>query len=590
MPRAGNRTDAPPSPACAQAKLFRQFLRRAHCWTGGLIVLMGVSLLAKSEPPDEQSPFVELTAESGIEFVHQRGASLMKYLVETQGSGCALLDYDQDGLLDIFLVDGGLTPDSPPVTSQGHRLYRNLGNWKFKDATAGSGIRSTRSYGMGVAVGDYDNDGYPDVYITNFGSNNLYHNNGDGTFSDLAEQAGVQAGGWSTSAAFLDFDRDGLLDLYVVRYLDYHYERPLYCAEKNLRSYCHPRNFAGAADKLYRNLGSGRFRDVSETSGIANPEGKGLGVVAADFDGDGWIDLYVANDTTRNFLYRNNKNGTFSDVTLTSGTGYSPEGQAEAGMGTDAADYDGDGRLDIVVTNYDLETNGLYRNEGDWLFSDERWPAGLAKTDRFLLGFGTAFFDFDNDGDQDLLIVNGHVLDNAEQVRDEIRYAQPIQLLENRQGRFSENLSFASYASKSPRVGRGASLGDVDNDGDVDILVSNSGQKPVLLMNQIPSTNNWLLLKLVGTHCNRDAVGTTIVVTSHTDRQVTQIRGGGSYLSASDIRVHFGLGSSKTAEELKIRWPCGSEEVFREIKANQILTIKESGSRSQLLCLQPKKT
>jgi enediyne biosynthesis protein E4 len=266
-------------------------------------------------------------------------------------------------------------------------------------------------------------------------------------------------------------------------------------------------------------------------------------------------------------------------VTLTSGTGYSPEGQAEAGMGTDAADYDGDGRLDIVVTNYDLETNGLYRNDGDWLFSDERWPAGLAKTDRFFLGFGTAFFDFDNDGDQDLLIVNGHVLDNAEQVRDEIRYAQPIQLLENQQGRFSESLSFASYASKSPRVGRGASLGDVDNDGDVDILVSNSGQKPVLLMNQSTSANNWLLLKLVGTHCNRDAVGAMIVVTSHTGRQVSQIRGGRSYLSASDIRVHFGLGSWKTAEELKIRWPCGSEEVFRDIKANQILTINEGGSR-----------
>jgi enediyne biosynthesis protein E4 len=554
---------------------------RVAALLGILLGVMGMRL--PSFTTDEAlSPFLDVTATTGIEFKHQRGASDKKHLIETMGSGCALLDYDSDGLLDVFLINGGTTPDSPPFTLHGHALYRNLGGYKFKDVTAQSNIKGNGSYGTGVAVGDYDNDGHPDIYVTNFGPNILYHNNGDGTFSDVTERAGVGDPAWSSSAAFFDFDNDGYLDLYVANYVNYRFDANPVCAEKNIRSYCHPRFFSGVPDKLYRNLGDGRFQDVSEKSGIASVEGKSLGVVAADFDGDGWMDIYVANDTTQNFLFRNNRNGAFADVSLISGTGYNTEGEAEASMGVDASDYDGDGLLDLVVTNYDLETNGLYGNEGRWQFRDKRWSAGVAKTDRRFLGFGTGFFDFDNDGDPDLLIVNGHVLDNIELIREGFSYAQPNQLLENRSGTFFENLEFLRYSSLSPRVGRGAAFGDVDNDGDLDVLISNSDQGPTLLLNQVGQKRNWISLKLVGTRSNRDAVGTKIAITTENSTQTDQVTGGGSYLSASDLRVHFGLGSSEIIKTLKVRWPSGTEEVFRDVKANQRLSIREGTTKPEV--------
>jgi len=547
-------------------------------------ILVGVlCILAPSFSTDEAvSPFLDVTATTGIEFRHQRGASDKKHLIETMGSGCAFLDYDSDGLLDVLLINGGATPDSPPFTLHGHALYRNLGSDKFKDVTAQSGIKGNGSYGTGVAVGDYDNDGHADIYITNFGPDILYHNNGDGTFSDVTERAGVSNPAWSSSAAFFDFDNDGYLDLYVANYVNYRYDANPVCAEKNIRSYCHPRFFSGVAGKLYRNLGDGRFQDVSEKSGIAGLEGKSLGVVAADFDGDGWMDIYVANDTTRNFLLKNNGNGTFADVTLISGTGYNSEGEAEAGMGVDASDYDGDGLLDLVVTNYDLETNALYRNEGRWQFNDKRWPAGVAKADHRFLGFGTGFFDFDNDADRDLFIVNGHVLDNIELIREGLSYAQPNQLLENRSGTFFESLEFLRYSSLSPKVGRGACFGDVDNDGDLDLLISNSDQRPTLLINQVGQRKNWVLLKLIGTKSNRDAVGAKIAITTENSSQTDQVTGGGSYLSASDLRAHFGLGISEIIKTLKIRWPSGTEDEFRDLKANQILSIREGAAKAQV--------
>ena len=383
---------------------------------------------------DPAVPFSDRTRALGIDFRHQRGASAQKHLVETMGSGCALLDYDGDGRLDVLLINGGRTPDSPPFVPRAHALYRNRGGGRLEEVTREAGLDLPAGYGMGVAVSDYDNDGDPDLYLTHFGPNRLYRNNGDGTFSDVTGRAGVAGAEWSTGAAFFDYDRDGAPDLYVVNYLDATFERNPPCEMKGIRAYCHPRHFAGVPDRLYRNLGDGRFRDVSRSSGILNPEGKGLGVVAADFDGDGWVDLYVANDSVRNVLLRNKGDGTFSDVTLLSGTGYNSQAQAEAGMGVDAADYDGDSLLDIFVTNYDLETNALYRYQGNWLFGDERWRSGLARKDRFLLGFGAGFLDFDNDGDRDLLVVNGHVVDNIERIQPDLSHPQPDQLFENRGG------------------------------------------------------------------------------------------------------------------------------------------------------------
>ena len=562
-------------------KKFHPVTRLLGSFTG--IVLGVICMWLPSFSTDEAlSPFLDVTATTGIEFKHQRGASDKKHLVETMGSGCAFLDYDSDGLLDVLLINGGTTPDSPPEPLRTHALYRNMGNGKFKDVTAQAGITGNGSYGQGVSVGDYDNDGHPDVYITNFGPDILYHNNGDGTFTDVTERAGVSDPALSSSAAFFDFDNDGYLDLYVANYVNYRYDANPVCTEKNIRSYCHPRYFSGVAPKLYRNLGNGRFQDVSEKSGLAHLEGKSLGVVAADFDGDGWMDIYVANDTTRNFLLKNNGNGTFSDVTLLSGTGYNSEGEAEASMGVDASDYDGDGLIDLVVTNYDLETNALYRTEGGFQFSDKRWPAGVAKADHRFLGFGTGFFDFDNDGDKDLFIVNGHVLDNIELIREGFTYAQPNQLLENRGGVFFENLEFLRYSSLSPKVGRGAAFGDVDNDGDLDLLVSNSGQAPTLLINQIGQKKNWVLLKLIGTKSNRDAVGAKITVTTEDSSQTDQVTGGGSYLSASDLRAHFGLGSSKIIKTLTIRWPSGTVDKLQDVKANQILSIREGAAKTEV--------
>ena len=524
---------------------------------------------------DPAVPFSDRTRALGIDFRHQRGASAQKHLVETMGSGCALLDYDGDGRLDVLLINGGRTPDSPPFVPRAHALYRNRGGGRLEEVTREAGLDLPAGYGMGVAVSDYDNDGDPDLYLTHFGPNRLYRNNGDGTFSDVTGRAGVAGAEWSTGAAFFDYDRDGAPDLYVVNYLDATFERNPPCEMKGIRAYCHPRHFAGVPDRLYRNLGDGRFGEVSRSSGILNPEGKGLGVVAADFDGDGWVDLYVANDSVRNVLLRNKGDGTFSDVTLLSGTGYNSQAQAEAGMGVDAADYDGDSLLDIFVTNYDLETNALYRYQGNWLFGDERWRSGLARKDRFLLGFGAGFLDFDNDGDRDLLVVNGHVVDNIERIQPDLSHPQPDQLFENRGGRFVEHGPFYRWSSRQPRVGRGAALGDIDNDGDIDVLISNCGAEPTLLINRVGARRNWIQLRLTGTDSSRDAVGTRLTLTTAEGEQSDQITGGGSYLSASDLRAHFGLGEAARVEQIRIRWPSGKEEVLKDIPANRILHVTE---------------
>ena len=512
----------------------------------------------------------------GIDFRHQNGASAQKHLVETMGSGCALLDYDGDGRLDVLLINGGRTPDSPRFEPGPHALYRNLGGGRLEEVTPEAGLEAPSDYGMGVAVGDYDNDGDPDLYLTNFGPNRLFRNNGDGTFSDVTRGAGVAGAEWSTGAAFFDYDRDGAPDLYVVNYLDATFERNPPCEMKGIRAYCHPRHYAGVADRLYRNLGGGRFRDVSRSSGILNPEGKGLGVVAADFDQDGWVDLYVANDSVRNLLLKNSGDGTFADVTLLSGTGYNSQAQAEAGMGVDAADYDGDRLLDIFVTNYDLETNALYRYQGNWMFGDERWRSGLARKDRFLLGFGAGFLDFDNDGDQDLLVVNGHVVDNIERIQPDLSHPQPDQLFETGADDSLEHEPFYRWSAGQPRVGRGAALGDIDNDGGHrrphQQLRSRAG--PAHQPGRRPQQLDTAPLDRGDRQQprrRRDPLDPR-----HGRRAADRPDHGRGKLSVGRRSAcPFRIGEVARVEEIRIRWPSGKEEILRDIPANRILQVTE---------------
>ncbi len=538
-------------------------------------------LHSQSQPPRlSTAHFEDRASTAGITFKHFSGASPQKYLVETMGSGVALIDYDRDGWLDIYFVNGAGNPARGVNQPTRHALYRNLGNGKFLDVTSESGVAGYGRYGTGVAVGDIDNDGWPDLFVAHFGPNVLYRNLGNGTFSDVSRQAGVDDPFWGQSAGFFDLDNDGYLDLYVTNYLDLKYETHPVCGAEApaRRSYCDPEAFAGVADRLYRNRGDGTFDDISERSGIANPEGKGLGVVMADIDTDGWMDIYVANDKTRNFLFKNNGDLTYTDISYFSLTGFNAAGEAEAGMGTDFGDFDGDGLLDIVVTNYDLETNGLYRNLGQEIFSDDRWVQGVAKASIRLLGFGTGFFDYDNDGDLDLFVANGHVLDDISSYRNNISYSQPNQLLENRAGRFYDVSRDAGPALRSTRVSRGAAFGDFDNDGDIDLVVTNIDDSPELLVNQSTPSGNWISLHLVGRSSNRSGVGSRVRVVAGEKTRLDQMTGGGSYLSAHDMRMHFGLDRNKFVDLIEISWPSGVVDRLEQIQANQVVVVEEGSS------------
>ncbi len=522
--------------------------------------------------------FVDVTEQAGIHFRHINAASFEKYLVETMGSGCAFLDYDQDGLLDILLINGGETPRYKSKKPILNALYHNDGNGHFTDVTAKAGLGHNRGYGMGVAVGDFNNDGFPDVYITGYPSSTLYRNNGDGTFTDITVKAGVEnLGNWGTSAAWVDFDNDGYLDLVVCNYIDYSYDRDTYCGEKGpgYRMYCHPKLFGGVYPVLYRNQHDGTFRDVTAQAGLQAYKAKGLAIVAADFDDDGWMDLFIANDTIRNLMYRNKGNGTFEDVTLASGTGYSADGVAEAGMGTDAADYDHGGLMDIFVSHLDFELNRLYQNKGDFSFLDATMASGLDRSSVLNSAFGARFVDFDNDGWKDLLIINGHVLDNVSLYRKDVQYAEKKILYRNVEGRFSNVSDQAGPPFARPAVGRGLALGDYDNDGHVDFLVSNNGESPELIRNQSQDGNNWLGVRLIGVASNRDGIGARLKVVAGALTQYDQAKGGMSYLSASDPRIYFGLGAEKQVDRLVVDWPSGKIDTISNLKVNRIVTLKE---------------
>jgi len=522
--------------------------------------------------------FMDITEQAGIRFKHDNAASPEKFLPETMGSGCAFLDYDQDGLLDIFFVNGGTTPVYRPALPLRNALYRSKGDGTFTEVTEKAGLSGNRGFGMGAAVGDYDNDGLPDLYVTGFKASTLYHNNGNGTFADVTERARVQnKGGWGTSAAWFDSDKDGYLDLVVCNYLDYDYSRNLYCGESQpgFRMYCHPRFYDGVFPTLFHNDHDGTFTDVTAKAGLASAKSKGLGVVAADFNNDNWMDIFIANDSVRNLLYLNKGEGSFEDVTLSSGTGYSEDGTAEAGMGVDAADYNGDGLLDIYLTHLDFELNRLYQNSGNMRFLDATLVSGLGRSAIFNSGFGTRFFDYDNDGWKDLVVINGHVVDNINLYRRDVHYAENKLLYRNLHGKFTNVSREAGAPFSQPMVGRGLALGDHDNDGDLDLLVSNNNQRPELLRNERGNRNNWLAIRLIGIASNRDGIGARIKIVAGNLIQYEQSKGGTSYLSASDPRLYFGLGSMKQADLVEVLWPSGKIDKLANVRANRILTLRE---------------
>ena len=546
-------------------------------WFAPLLFLL-VPLFSGDQPAQTRSAlravFTDVTAKSKIDFVHKSGASSEKYMVETFGSGVAWVDYDNDGFQDLYFVNGA------PGTS--NVLYRNNQDGTFTDVTQRAGVAGEgagkAAYKTGVAVGDYDNNGLLDLYVTAFGPNVLYRNNGDGTFTDVTAAAGVAGGPaeWSTSTGFFDFDHDGHLDLDVVNYLDYRLTDNPYCGlrQPGHRMYCHPTMFDGMADRLFRNNGNGTFTDVSAKAGIANPSGKGLGVVFCDFDRDGNTDVYIANDSVRNFLYRNNGDGTFRDVAYGAGVGFDLNGKPQAGMGTDCADYNGDGLPDLFVTNFSEELNTLYENHGDGIFEDVSAKAGLGSG--FVpLGFGTKMFDFDNDGDVDLHVTNGHVIDNITMYQPALTYAQTDLLYENVGGKFRDISAQGGPALAVERVGRGLAVADFDNDGSLDVAIANLGRAPVLLRNEAVGRSNWIMIKAQGSRSNGFGLGARVSVETAAGVQVKEINNVSSYLSSNDIRLHFGLGTAPTIRRLEVLWPGGTKQTLTDVAVNQILAVAE---------------
>ena len=523
--------------------------------------------------------FVDVAHSAGITFRHDNAASPDKYLIETMGSGCGWIDYDQNSLLDFYMVNGASTRVYTPQQSLRSALYRNNGDGTFTDVTAKTGVGAEGLFGMGVAVGDYDNDGFPDMLVLGYGRCILYHNNGDGTFTDVTAHAGVQNTGlWASSAAWFDYDNDGKLDLVIANYVDWSPERNFYCGDRapGMRSYCHPDDFHGQPPTLIHNNGDGTFTDVSKSSGIGQKGGNGLGVVTFDYDNDGWQDIFIANDHMPNFLFHNNRDGTFREVGYIAGVAVSADGQFEAGMGTDAADTTGNGRLDLIVGHLDMQLARVYQNMGDQTFDDATLRSKLSYSTYHMSTFGTRFMDYDNDGWRDLFMANGHVLDNIERYHADTKYAEPKMMFRNTGHGIFENVSDVLGPDfQLPRVSRGAAVGDFDNDGDLDILVNNCGQAPQLLRNDGGNANHWLEILLIGTKSNRDGVGARVKVVAGELILYDQRKGGMSYQSAQDPRLHFGLGRHSSVDLIEIFWSSGMSTKLGDLKADRILAIKE---------------
>jgi hypothetical protein len=548
------------------------------------VVVVAFHLQALAEQTKEHDSgisvrYTDVRKEAGINFLQDSTQTEEKYYLEAMGTGVAWLDYNQDGLMDLFFVQSGETDAYKPPQPLRSALYRNNGDGTFTDVTEKAGLGGAGHYGQGAAVGDFDNDGYPDLYVTGYGRAILYHNNGDGTFTDVTVKAGVaDKGGWSTSAGWFDYDKDGWLDLVVTNYIEWTPQSNLWCGERRpgYRSYCNPGNYKGQKTKLYHNNHDGTFTDVSVSSGLGKPESKGMGVVLADFNNDGWPDIAIANDTWPNFLFLNKHDGTFQDVSLVSGLAASEDGRYEAGMGIDAADVDGDGWLDVYITHLDFELNRLYHNNQDGTFDDYTYRSGIGNKAILLSGVSMKFLDYDNDGWNDIVQLNGAMLDNVQLYHSEVSYKEPLLMFRNLgKGRFEKVSDSLGPDFLRPVAGRGIATADYDNDGDMDIATNNRGDYPELLRNDGGNLNHWLEVLLIGTRSNRDGIGASLKVTSEGFVHVEQSKGGMSYMSASDPRIFFGLGKRSKIESLEITWPSGQVDKLTSLPVDRIIAVKE---------------
>jgi hypothetical protein len=561
-PTAQSPSPAPPSPSSVQPPAV-------------VAVLPANSGAARPSGPIE---FVDVSAQAGIHFKHNSGAFGKKYLPETMGSGICFIDYDNDGWQDIFFVNSMDWPEHKTGKSF-PALYHNNHDGTFTDVTQQAGL-AIESYGLGCAVGDYDNDGYDDLYLTTLGSNHLFHNLGNGKFADVTAKAGVASPGFSASAVWFDYDNDGKLDLFVTHYIEWSIEKDQYCTLDNKnKSYCTPQTYKGESSRLYHNKGNGVFEDVTKQAGLADPTSKALGVALLDYDNDGWMDLFVSNDTEPNKLYHNNHDGTFTDVGVTVGVAFSDSGRVRAGMGTDAADIDGSSFPSLVIGNFTNESMSLYKNDGSGLFTDESVRSGIAQMTIQSLTFGCFFMDYDLDGFLDIVAANGHVSDDIAVVQPTLRYAQPAGIYRNIGNRKFEDVSAKlGRALQKPVVGRGMAYADYDNDGDLDLVITANNGPARLMRNDNANQNDVLRVRLIGTKSNRDGVGAKVTLTTNGGAMMTRmVKGGSSYLSQSELPLTFGLGKPGSARSarLQIVWSSGQKDLIADVRPNQFITIQE---------------
>lgn len=530
--------------------------------------------------------YVDATESSGLHFLHRNSKTSEKYLIETMTGGVALIDYDGDGWEDVFFVNGAKLKDpqrdneilDKSAPEFWNRMFHNNKDGTFSDVTEKTGLQG-KGYGMGVAVGDYDNDGHMDLFVSNYGQSILYRNNGDGTFSDVTAQSKLDVQGWACSAGFFDYNNDGYLDLFVTRYMVWNFSLNIYCGPKTPggRAYCHPDNFKPISNYLFRNNGDGTFTDVSKPSHIADSLGKGLGVAFADFNNDGFMDVEVANDQVQQFLFKNNGNGTFEEIAVLSGMGFTEDGKTFSGMGTDFVDLDNDGFPDIVTTALSNESYAYFHNNGDESFTYATLISGLGEITRLLSGWGVRIFDYDNDGFKDLFIANGHVMDNIENTQPHLRSMQKPSLFRNVNHKFVDVSDVSGVTFQQAWAGRGAAFGDLDNDGDIDIVVSNCNGPSYFIRNEGGNRNNWIAVEVRGIKSNRNGVGARLKLTTESGKiQYNMVSTTASYLSANDHRVFFGLGAEKKIKEIEITWPGGHKQEIVEPKINELLKIEES--------------